>query len=535
MIKTRFILLLFIFLFPVILWANDPETSFSRDRFEEIEGRGLVIQTNPRGARVFINGIDRGITPVTLENLQSGEYNIRLTRDGFKERNFNVTLFDTSRLTAFIEMEEAREIVTITVLKDPFSPEQLPFKPEISAGVLSNDNTANINMPLGNHTIRARAFGWEDTSVSVLVSENSTPSVEIYMKRAAFTIENVSQSRHRFNPKNSGDLGVTRIRFEVSAPGDGNFVVLDSYGSVVYERKLQRFNERVQHVIWDGKDLNGFNLPQGLYSILIEANAIAEYTTEVIEIVLIKMETEINYSMDIFSLSLDSGTAGLTFSPLPNTLPAGSYQFDAGILFAANGFSLPTAFPFKIGARFAPIDKLELTSVFNINPLENPGWGISASLKYNFFNGSNSNHENQNLPVSIAAGISYAWANENGESFLSSGRGISLFAPISLELPPFLYILCPVLFLPIPDSFIPRAALCAGFLYKSNWINTGLSFKSEFDLENDIKIKFMIGADARFYPGLSNLFIYLQAGMLTSKMFTSNNSFYGGLGIGMIF
>ena len=43
----------------------------------------LVITSNPAGARVTVNGIGWGVTPVTIRNLPPGEKVIRVTKDGY--------------------------------------------------------------------------------------------------------------------------------------------------------------------------------------------------------------------------------------------------------------------------------------------------------------------------------------------------------------------------------------------------------------------------------------------------------------------
>ena len=43
----------------------------------------LVVQTQPEGARVTVNGIGWGESPITIHNLQPGEQHIRVTLDGF--------------------------------------------------------------------------------------------------------------------------------------------------------------------------------------------------------------------------------------------------------------------------------------------------------------------------------------------------------------------------------------------------------------------------------------------------------------------
>jgi hypothetical protein len=43
----------------------------------------LVVVSDPPGARVIVDGIGRGTTPVTIRYLTAGEKRVRILRDGF--------------------------------------------------------------------------------------------------------------------------------------------------------------------------------------------------------------------------------------------------------------------------------------------------------------------------------------------------------------------------------------------------------------------------------------------------------------------
>jgi hypothetical protein len=538
-LRLIFLFLVFLFFLPNLSAASD----IVGDNFEEISGRGLVIRTNPPGVRVFIDGVDRGLTPVTLENTGFGEHQIRLTREGYRERRFNVTLSNNSRLVVSIEMEELRGIALVSVHKAGGSPDNLPFNPQIFSSALdetvsgislSHDNTVLLNLPVGYHTIRSRAFGWEDTAVTILVNENVNAAVNIFMRPALFRIENGTQSRRRFNPANPNNLGNTEYRFHVSAPGTGAITILNRNGSVVFSRQLNYFDTWVQNVSWNGRDSYGNPLPDGIYTVLIEASPISEFIQGPAQTVQLTMETEINHAINIFPLSLRGGISGLTFTPMPSVLPPGSFQVEAGVLYGRFNISssdmedgIFSGFPFGFGIRVATFNRLEAAAGFNINPLINnsTGWGLSGSLKYNI--------PQNNLPVDLAIGASYSWSNKNGEDPLSPGSGIGLYMPFSLELEMFSVIFSPSVFWRGPDGIVPSILLSAGILHhSSSWINTGLSLRSEFDFWEDSRPKFLAGLEGRFYPPPSYLFFLVQAGLWTHNSLIGG---YAGLGIGVIY
>jgi len=514
-------------------------SDITTDTFEETSGRGLEIRTNPIGVRVFINGVERGNTPVVFENLARGEYSVRLSKDGYSERQFNVTLFNNSRLVVSIKMEELRGFANVAIHKAEESPQLLPFNPQIFANTQERtlnltNGKALLDLPAGYNVIRARAFGWEDAAITVLVGEDSTTDVDIYMRPAALKIGNASRSRRRFNPLSSGSLGSVEFRFDVSAPGSAVMTVADTGGSVVYKRQLDDFDTWVQRAAWDGRDQSGNPVPEGLYTVLIEASPLFSINEGEEETSRLAMESEVDYSLNIFPMSLTGGVPGLTFAPLPHVLPAGSYQIEAEIFFGSFRFQGDADeetiidFPFGIGLRVSPFKRLETAAHFNVNPrVDNvTGWGISGSVKYLILSG-------EKFPLVLAAGLSYAWADKNGDDPLSAGRGVGFHIPLSLDLSNFSIVFSPAIFWRGPEGFTPALLLSAGALYRGAFFTSGLSARAEFDFtENTTSPKFLAGLEAHIFPPPSNLFFSIKAGIWTQDSLIGG---YGSAGIGLIY
>ena len=511
-----------------------------RDKFEYVAGTGLEIHTNPHGAKVFIDGIERGVTPFFSHDLPARTYLVELRRETYTEKKFNAVVLSNSRLIVTMEMEIAFGLVDISVRGEEGSLSSLPFNPRLSArGVdktldaitLSPNNTALAKMPLGNQTIHARAFGWEDASINVLVSGQNPATAEIFMKPAEFKISKATQSRRRFNPLNSGSLGITEYRFEVTAPGTGVFKVIDSDDNIVYTRQLEQFDTWLVELAWDGTDSDGKKLPAGSYTILIEASPLLKEQEEA-RISELKLKTEINYSLNIFPLSLESGIAGLSFAPMPHTMPAKSFQVNASFLFNNNEYA-GISFPFKLALRISPFERFELVSVLNFNPYieHDIGWGALGSLKYNFFDGSAS------APIAFSLGASYTWANNtqsaaSGEYPLSPGKGVGFYAPFSLELEKISVVFCPAAFWLGPEGLVPELLLSAGVMYHGGRFNSGLSARYEFDFKEDNNSRFLAGAEINIFPSPSNIVYSILGGVL---LIDSSLGYYAGLGIGLIF
>jgi len=515
-LRFAFVFLLILCITSARLSAND------RNTFEETAGKGLEIQTNPLGARVYIDGVDYGYTPIYIDNLKPGRYRIELYKDEYEEYNNIIYLNEDSRLIITVNMELARTIANITVQKAQDSPQDLPFAPllfslrqdnSLTAVPLSYDNKAQLNVALNHrHQITARAFGWEDETISILVKDQKPEDIIITMKSAPFKMENASASRRRFNPTNPNNLGAVEYRFEVSTYASGVFTIYDSNENEVFKKQLDKFDTWVQLVTWNGRDFSGSMLPQGLYTVVIEAQ------DETGEIHSLKLETEINYSINIFPLSLDSAASGLSFVPMAHVLPALSYQFKAGVFFGSLGI------PFNISMRISPFNKFETTAVFNINADKTQtGWGISGSVKYNFLDGAG-------FPLALSASASCAWASSAGEYMLSPGKGIGIHIPLSLELAKFSIAFCPSVFWHGFEGTAPELLLGAGLLYRGNRITGGVSARGEIDFANK-NFRFLTGAEVHYIPPASNFIITAQGGIITSQ----NIDWYAGLGIGFIY
>jgi cytoskeleton protein RodZ len=66
----------------------------------------LVIRTRPEGARVTVNGIAWGISPVTIQHLEPGEKRIRVSMDGYTSAERSVVLDEGRRTNIRIQLAE---------------------------------------------------------------------------------------------------------------------------------------------------------------------------------------------------------------------------------------------------------------------------------------------------------------------------------------------------------------------------------------------------------------------------------------------
>jgi hypothetical protein len=546
----------------------------SGDSFEEVEGRGLLVRTRPAGARVFIDGLERGLSPLFLDAPGSGEYHVRLTKEGYRNREFTIRILAGSRLNVSVELEEARGLVLLLIRREGASP-VYPFVPDIfvdgvrftnwtpsrpsrggdtpedrymggPAGdaVVSGTAAYTLSLPAGRHILRIGSFGWEEAAVKALVWPGETVFLEIRLSPAPFRLfPGAGPGRSRFNPANPGALGYTDYRFGVSAPGAGIFRVLDREGREVYAEELPPFTKSSQQVIWDGRDSRKQPLPDGDYTLIIQAapgfplDIAPGFAPGAVEEQQISILVSIDSSITHYPLSLFGAVSGLFFVPLPLTLPQGGFQVEGNVLFGKlpdpAGEGAFSSLPFEAGFRFTPLEGLEFAATLEAIPASDgaAAWGFSLSPKWQFLKA-------KPLGAAIAAGFSWS-----GNMDLSPRRGgANLYLPLAWNpFPRFSLILAPGLYWRQWREGSPRLLLGAGTLYRFAGFSAGLSLRQEYrirenpgaaDGENDSPVVLLWAAEIKWQPPRTNLVFTLLGG---SRYRAGENAGFGGLGMGAVY
>ncbi|MDR0377548.1 MAG: PEGA domain-containing protein [Spirochaetaceae bacterium] len=508
------------------------------DTLEETEGRGLVVRSEPSQAVVFINGIERGLTPFTLETIEPGEYGVRLVKDGYRERRIWVTVRENRRLEATLNLEAVLGILTLDIQRKAGSPppDRLALRPEIIVdGELQN--SAVLSLPVGYRTVRVRAFGWEEAVHSVYVHQEFSRRLKVEMQAAPFNMTGAELRRVRFNPANSGSLGMTEISFNVSAPGLGRIVIENQGGDTVFARDLGPFDTWFQSVAWNGRNREGQPLPDGPYRVLALLESLPEDGASRAER-RAEMTVNIDSSLNIYPLASSALVSGLFFSPLPDLGPRGSFQVDGTLLFgsAVAAGDLWSALPFAAALRFSPADNFEITGAINITPYfaTSAASSLGGSVKWAFAKAG--------AGPGAAAALSYAWANEGTLTPFGAPVGLALSLPLSWRLGEAVSLaLSPGVFWTgeegYPAEAAPRLLLSGGLLFRRTVFTAGLSLQGRLRIagaggEGPRFGPLMAAAEIRFFPPPSNLVFSLTGGGWAEG---GRGGGFGGIGIGLIY
>jgi serine/threonine protein kinase len=174
---------------PAARVPNDPAPAPTR-----FNGRVLVRST-PAGARVFVDGKDRGQTPATIDELGRGEHRIRIVRDGYTVAERRVVLSPT-RPSQSLSVPLALEPRPQT--KSPAATRPVPPAPTAKASTESSTLVVESRPPGATVLIDGRVVGTTPLSIGDVREGNHAVRIERDGYRtwtSAVTVTGGEQSR----------------------------------------------------------------------------------------------------------------------------------------------------------------------------------------------------------------------------------------------------------------------------------------------------------------------------------------------------
>lgn len=144
-----------------------------------IEQYGAIkVTSSPSGAYVYMDGVYKGRTPLTLSSVSTQKHNIELDLSGYYDWRTTVTVSTgvTSYVNAHLtsipsETTGAIDVVSYPAGADVFLDNKYQGKTP-AAGVYTISN-----VPVGSHTMRVALSGYQDYTTSVGVSAATTSHV----------------------------------------------------------------------------------------------------------------------------------------------------------------------------------------------------------------------------------------------------------------------------------------------------------------------------------------------------------------------
>lgn len=155
------------------------------DRTEEhhasLLGVGLLrVTSNPEGAAIFLNGRSVGQTPANLSGLESGEYAVRITHEGYRPQEQTIQFAaNQSRDLNFGALTPLHGAVTI---------ETTPRGASVRLGSESGTSPATFSrVPVGTHPVTVELAGYEARTDSVTVEDGDSVRRNWILSRVAGT------------------------------------------------------------------------------------------------------------------------------------------------------------------------------------------------------------------------------------------------------------------------------------------------------------------------------------------------------------
>ena len=298
----------------------------------------LRVVTRPQGATVFVDGRNRGTTPLEVQNVPPGNRLLRVRKDGYYEVREWVRMPSSGRVVVRIDLSLITGYLDVDVTPR-------------DADIFVNDQRITDRfavLPVGAHRLRVELFGYEPVTQTVRIAERRVTRVTVELERAPFELDDLEIWRPAFNPLNPGVIGTTRISYRVSARGDGELTIVDPDGRTVRSIRQGPFRGWDQQYRWDGTDDQGRPVPDGVYTVEVvgigEDGRVEEATAPV----------TVDRSILVRYRSVWGPTAGLLFAPTRSPLPAGQAQVTT-----------------QTGARIARIDDADR---------EHPRWVVPGRL-----------------------------------------------------------------------------------------------------------------------------------------------------------
>lgn len=413
-------------LFDRVLSSSSPSQSSSTVAVQpsdtKPEQTGLEVQTNPSDAQVYLNGIFIGDTPLLYTDFSAGTYRITISKRGYYDSVRWLTLDPTAYTLLQTDLTPKTGYLYLTVT---------PPGAEIFVdGLPSQPGTHQL--PIGPHTVRVRAFGYEDWQRTVTVQENQTVNLQAALAIAPFRITSLSASRRVVSPRNPGSLGRVVFTFDVSTRGEGTLSIVGPGGEQVLTHHFAHFARRNQSMVWNGRSQDGKLVPNGVYEVTVSGreSATSAPSTESIEVT-------VDRGALIGLRSMLSGTSGLLFAGTPEVLPVSSYAISALVLSHAD--SSGAIIPSQLAFRAVPRKGIELDGqgLVELTSTHSTPFSVGLAAKFGLL------HPDAGNGFSAAVSLKGTYLSGTTSDTLTNFTGLSIGFPLEYRIGPFGVIVMP--------------------------------------------------------------------------------------------
>ncbi len=136
----------------------------------------IAVNSNPQGARVYLDNAYKGQTPVNLRDIPVGRHAIKIVLPDYQEWNSEIAVTTSQTARIFADLESQKAYGSISVNSNPRG-----------ADIYLDDNYEGLTplnlteVPVGSHTIRIELAGYREwiSEISVSSGQMSRISVDL--------------------------------------------------------------------------------------------------------------------------------------------------------------------------------------------------------------------------------------------------------------------------------------------------------------------------------------------------------------------
>ena len=202
------------------------------EQSRRVPGSGLLVQSDPPGAELWLDGILRGTTPLQLGDSLPGPRVLVLAREGYRNRTGLITLEDGKRLELLLRLERA----TGTILLAP----QIPQKDEALLKIFLDGKSVLpgvLAVTEGSHKIRIEAFGYRTEDIAVRVEPDRETVLDTSLEAVPGEVSGLSASQKVFKPATNAKNAATGLEsltllIMASGPGEAEILLVDAAGAI---------------------------------------------------------------------------------------------------------------------------------------------------------------------------------------------------------------------------------------------------------------------------------------------------------------
>jgi len=343
--------------------GTNPLAPTEQTKLDSDEDTIVHIKSVPRDAEIYINGVYKGKTEVTLKNLRPGKYRLELKKQYYECDVYNFTVKAGYEQTFEVNMKE---------LQGTFWFRNIPS----DASVLVDGNrvtSKNLAIIAGDHIINIIRFGFNPIVENYFLQPYADIYVEPDFVESPFELTDFQVSRDFLNPEIKGALGKVEVTFSVTNKGTARLSVFAPDGSLTNRYQFGEFNTWNQSYTWNGYSDDGKMLDDGLYWIELDCEG-SKYET------CVTINRTLNYPVMNFS------TNGFSYSNVPSIEPFsikyGTIAVSGSPVFSNEGYAA-TGIEVAAGGCFS--EALSGGAVFKSYITDNSGFpfSISGNFRYN--------------------------------------------------------------------------------------------------------------------------------------------------------